>query len=88
MLSQFVRKFTDAFGRRQRPSIVILREVVPKAFVTVDAVASVRHLVAKSVVHLHHLGRARGTSHVAVSIARGQQLMRALRGHLSGLCPA
>jgi lysine 2,3-aminomutase len=36
--------------------------------------------------YLHHLDRAPGTSHLAVPIERGQELMRALRGRLSGLC--
>jgi lysine 2,3-aminomutase len=36
--------------------------------------------------YLHHLDRAPGTSHLAVTLARGQELMRALRGRLSGLC--
>jgi len=35
--------------------------------------------------YLHQLDPAPGTSHFRVSIARGQALMRALRGHLSGL---
>jgi lysine 2,3-aminomutase len=35
--------------------------------------------------YLHHPDRVRGTSHFRVSIARGQELMRALRGRLSGL---
>src|SRR5262249_30484383 len=36
--------------------------------------------------YLHHLDRAPGTSHLAVPIERGQELLRALRGRLSGLC--
>jgi lysine 2,3-aminomutase len=36
--------------------------------------------------YLHHLDRAPGTAHLAVAIERGQELMRALRGRLSGLC--
>jgi lysine 2,3-aminomutase len=36
--------------------------------------------------YLHHLDRAPGTAHLAVPIERGQELMRALRGRLSGLC--
>ncbi len=35
--------------------------------------------------YLHHLDRAPGTAHWRVPIARGQELMRALRGRLSGL---
>ncbi len=36
--------------------------------------------------YLHHLDRAPGTAHFALPIQRGQELMRALRGRLSGLC--
>jgi lysine 2,3-aminomutase len=36
--------------------------------------------------YLHHGDLAPGTSHLRTSIERGQQLMRALRGRLSGLC--
>ncbi|MEO2037141.1 MAG: lysine 2,3-aminomutase, partial [Martelella sp.] len=36
--------------------------------------------------YLHHLDKARGVAHFAVPIARGQALMRALQGAISGLC--
>jgi lysine 2,3-aminomutase len=36
--------------------------------------------------YLHHGDLAPGTSHLRISIERGQDLMRALRGRLSGLC--
>jgi lysine 2,3-aminomutase len=36
--------------------------------------------------YLHHADMAKGTGHFRVSIAQGQELMRALRGHISGLC--
>jgi lysine 2,3-aminomutase len=36
--------------------------------------------------YLHHPDLARGTGHFRLPIERGQELMRALRGHLSGLC--
>ena len=36
--------------------------------------------------YLHHGDLAPGTSHLRTSIDRGQELMRALRGRLSGLC--
>jgi len=36
--------------------------------------------------YLHHGDLARGTSHFRTSIAEGQELMRTLRGHISGLC--
>jgi lysine 2,3-aminomutase len=36
--------------------------------------------------YLHHGDLAPGTSHLRTSLARGQQLMRGLRGRVSGLC--
>ena len=36
--------------------------------------------------YLHHGDLAPGTSHLRTSIAKGQELMRALRGRISGLC--
>jgi lysine 2,3-aminomutase len=36
--------------------------------------------------YLHHADLAPGTGHLRTSIARGQALMRALRGRVSGLC--
>ena len=36
--------------------------------------------------YLHHLDKAKGVAHFAVPIARGQALMRALQGAISGLC--
>ena len=36
--------------------------------------------------YLHHADLAPGTSHMRTSIQHGQELMRALRGRLSGLC--
>jgi lysine 2,3-aminomutase len=36
--------------------------------------------------YLHHGDLAKGTKHFRTSIAAGQQIMRALRGHVSGLC--
>src|SRR6185436_6769304 len=36
--------------------------------------------------YLHHADLAPGTSHLRTAISTGQDLMRALRGRLSGLC--
>jgi lysine 2,3-aminomutase len=36
--------------------------------------------------YLHHGDLAPGTSHLRTTLARGQEIMRALRGRLSGLC--
>ena len=47
-----------------------------------------RKLVAARVkpYYLHHPDLARGTGHFRVPIEEGQQLMRSLHGHISGLC--
>jgi hypothetical protein len=52
VLKEFVAKFTDTFGRKLRPSMVILRKDAPKSFIKLEAVASFRDLVAMSVVPL------------------------------------
>jgi lysine 2,3-aminomutase len=44
----------------------------------------VRHRIKP--YYLHHCDLARGTGHFRTTIARGQELMRELRGHISGLC--
>ena len=36
--------------------------------------------------YLHHLDRAKGTSHFRVSIKRGQEIMADLQGRVSGIC--
>jgi lysine 2,3-aminomutase len=36
--------------------------------------------------YLHHLDQAKGTSHFRVPIAEGRELMRQMRGNVSGLC--
>ena len=36
--------------------------------------------------YLHHGDLAPGTAHLRTGLAEGQELMRALRGRLSGLC--
>lgn len=36
--------------------------------------------------YLHHLDKAKGTGHFRCPVEEGQELMRALRGRLSGLC--
>jgi lysine 2,3-aminomutase len=47
-----------------------------------------RALVANNVkpYYLHHLDRAPGTSHFRVPLERGQEIVRQLRGRVSGLC--
>lgn len=44
----------------------------------------VRHRVQP--YYLHHLDRARGTSHFRVSLERGKSLMKGLQGRISGIC--
>ena len=36
--------------------------------------------------YLHHGDLAPGTSHLRTTLAQGQEIMRALRGRVSGLC--
>ncbi|PCI54861.1 MAG: lysine 2,3-aminomutase [Alphaproteobacteria bacterium] len=36
--------------------------------------------------YLHHLDRAKGTSHFRVSLTRGQEIMKDLQGRVSGIC--
>jgi hypothetical protein len=52
VLASFVTRFSSAFGRTLQPSMLILREDAPKSFLTVDAIASFRDLMAISAVPL------------------------------------
>ena len=81
----------DAIARIRRAGMTLLSQSVLLSGVNDDAAALealFRGLVAAGVkpYMLHHLDRAPGTQHFRVSIARGRDLMRALRGRLSGLC--
>jgi lysine 2,3-aminomutase len=57
-----------------------------------DNAATLEALLRRLVEHrikpyyLHHADRARGTAHFRTTIATGQNLMRELRGRVSGLC--
>ena len=53
-----------------------------------DLAALMRAMVATGIrpYYLHVLDKAPGTAHFRVPLARAQELMRDLRGHLSGLC--
>ena len=56
---------------------------------TVDALGDLfRHLIASGVkpYYLHHLDRAPGTSQFRISLQKGQALMQALQGQISGPC--
>ena len=62
-----------------------LADVEPDPAVLADLF---RALVANNVkpYYLHHLDRAPGTSHFRVPLERGQEIVRQLRGRVSGLC--
>jgi hypothetical protein len=49
---RFVGKFTDPFGSRSTPGILLLQTSAPKTFRTLEAVSSFRDLVALSVIPL------------------------------------
>jgi lysine 2,3-aminomutase len=79
-----------AHGRQADAGIPLLGQTVLLAGVNdnVDTLDQLmRALVTARVkpYYLHHPDLVRGTSHFRVAIARGQELMRALRGRLSGL---
>ncbi len=57
---QFVQKFTDPFGARVSPSVLLLRSDAPETFKSIEAVSSFRDLLALSVIPLQ---RARGIVH-------------------------
>jgi len=57
---QFVGKFTDPFGARIAPGVLLLRNTAPRTYRTMEAVSSFRDLLALSVIPLQ---RARGTIH-------------------------
>jgi lysine 2,3-aminomutase len=79
-----------ALGRLADAGIPLLGQTVLLAGVN-DSVETLDQLMRALVTarvkpyYLHHPDLVRGTGHFRVSIARGQELMRALRGRLSGL---
>lgn len=80
-----------ALRRMSQAGITLLSQTVLLAGINDDAEVLAqlfRSLVANNVkpYYLHHLDPARGTSHFRVPIARGQQIVRQLRGRVSGLC--
>jgi lysine 2,3-aminomutase len=80
-----------ALRRLSRSGVVLLSQTVLLKGVNDDAQileALFRRLVRLKVrpYYLHHPDLAPGTSHFRVSIEAGQELMRALRGSVSGLC--
>jgi len=81
----------EACARLLRAGIPLLAQTVLLAGVN-DAPAALealfRALVAMRVkpYYLHHLDRAPGTARFRTSLGAGQELMRGLRGRVSGLC--
>ncbi|MBS0546815.1 MAG: lysine-2,3-aminomutase-like protein [Proteobacteria bacterium] len=80
----------DALRRLADAGIPLLGQTVLLAGINDDVETLdtlMRALVAARVkpYYLHHPDLVRGTGHFRVSIARGQALMKALRGRLSGL---
>jgi lysine 2,3-aminomutase len=81
----------QALARMADAGLVLLGQSVLLAGVNDDAEALgslMRALVECRIkpYYLHHGDLAPGTAHLRTDIAVGQQLMRALRGRLSGLC--
>jgi lysine 2,3-aminomutase len=80
-----------AVGRLTRAGVPVLSQSVLLAGVNDDPAvleALFRGLVAMRVkpYYLHHPDLARGTAHFRLGIERGQRLIGALRGPVSGLC--
>jgi lysine 2,3-aminomutase len=79
-----------ALGRLAEAGIPLLGQTVLLAGINDDVETLdqlMRALVTARVkpYYLHHPDLVRGTGHFRVSVAQGQELMRALRGRLSGL---
>jgi lysine 2,3-aminomutase len=84
-------EFVAAVGRLVDRGVPVLSQSVLMRGVNDDAAVLAdlfRRLVEARVkpYYLHHPDLARGTGHFRVTIARGQALMRELRGRISGLC--
>ena len=81
----------DACARLIDAGIPMLSQSVLLAGVNDDPgtlAALMRSLVEARIkpYYLHHADLAPGTSHLRTTVERGQELMRSLRGRLSGLC--
>jgi lysine 2,3-aminomutase len=80
-----------AAGRLARAGVPLLSQSVLLRGVNDDAAileALFRGLVAMRVkpYYLHHPDLAQGTAHLRTGLSEGRELMRALRGRVSGLC--
>ena len=88
---ELTAKAREAALKLSRVGIPLLSQTVLLRGINDDAgvlEALFRGLVAMRVkpYYLHHADLARGTSHFRTGIVTGQQLVRALRGRVSGLC--
>ena len=88
---ELTAKAREAALKLSRVGIPLLSQTVLLRGINDDAgvlEALFRGLVAMRVkpYYLHHADLARGTSHFRTGIVTGQRLVRALRGHVSGLC--
>ena len=90
-----VKEITDAVVRKiselRGVGCYILSQSVLLRGVNDDAITLenlFRELVTLHVqpYYLHHLDRAKGTSHFRVSLDKGQEIMKDLQGRVSGLC--
>lgn len=77
-------RFVDA-GIPLMSQTVLLKGVNDDAATLTDLMRALVECRIKP-YYLHHGDLAPGTSHLRTSIAKGQELMRALRGRVSGLC--
>src|SRR3984893_1782333 len=57
---QFLQKFTDPFGARVSPGVLLLRSDAPETFKSIEAISSFRDLLALSVIPFQ---RAKGIVH-------------------------
>ena len=88
--AELSKEVCKGLARMARAGIPLLSQTVLLKSVNDDAeilATLFRALVANRVkpYYLHHLDRAKGTSHFRVSISHGQEIMRSLRGRLSGI---
>ena len=90
-LRELTEAARGAVARLIRSGIPVLSQTVLLAGINDEPVileALFRALVAMRVkpYYLHHPDLARGTAHFRVGIERGREIVRSLRGRVSGLC--
>ncbi len=90
-VQELTPQVVDAIAAMRRVGVVMLSQSVLLRGVN-DNAEALRDLFQALVRYgvkpymLHHPDRSPGTGHFYVSIDRGQDIMRQLRGHISGLC--